>query len=91
MSCLFPIFPLIQSRHRFARLPFVSLPEAKMVLESYHAQQNLAMSASFTAAATAGTRRQRNARCSTPLGLTESESPPLRAQAPRLTEGRLSQ
>ena len=37
-----------------------TLPEAKMVLESYHAQQNLTMSASFTVAATAGTKRKVN-------------------------------
>jgi hypothetical protein len=37
-----------------------TLPEAKMVLESYHAQQNLAMSASFTATGTAGTKLKVN-------------------------------
>jgi hypothetical protein len=35
-------------------------PEAKMFLVSYHAQQNLAMSATFTAAASAGTKRKIN-------------------------------
>jgi hypothetical protein len=33
-----------------------TLSEAKMVLESYHAQRNLAMSATFTAPAPAGTK-----------------------------------
>ena len=37
-----------------------TLPEAKMVLESYHAQQNLAMSATFTTTGTAGTKRKVN-------------------------------
>jgi hypothetical protein len=37
-----------------------SLPEAKMVLESYHAQQNLATSATFTATAPAWTQRKLN-------------------------------
>jgi hypothetical protein len=37
-----------------------TLPDAKMVLESYHAQQNLAMSATFTATGTAGTKRKVN-------------------------------
>ena len=37
-----------------------TLPEAKMVLESYHAQQDLAMSASFTATGTAGTKLKVN-------------------------------
>jgi len=37
-----------------------TLPEAKMVLESYHAQQNLAMSATFTATASAGTKQKVN-------------------------------
>ena len=46
--------------HREIRWRRTTLPEAKMVLESYHAQQNLAMSASFTAPATAGTKRKVN-------------------------------
>ena len=37
-----------------------TLPEAKMVLEAYHGQQNLAMSATFTATAPAGTKRKIN-------------------------------
>ena len=37
-----------------------TLPEAKMVIESYHAQQNLPMSATFAPTATAGTQRHVN-------------------------------
>jgi hypothetical protein len=43
--------------HREIRWRRATLPEAKMILESYHAQQNLAMSATFTATAPAGTKR----------------------------------
>jgi hypothetical protein len=46
--------------HREIRWRRATLPEAKMVLESYHAQQNLAMSATFTATGTAGTKRKVN-------------------------------
>jgi hypothetical protein len=46
-------------------------PEAKMVLESYHAQQNLSMSATFPATAPAGTTRNEN-------GQTESLEPELK-------------
>jgi hypothetical protein len=46
--------------HREIRWRRATLPEAKMVLESYHAQQNLAMSATFTATAPAGTKRRVN-------------------------------
>jgi hypothetical protein len=46
--------------HREIRWRRATLPEAKMVLESYHAQQNLAMSATFTATAPAGTKRKIN-------------------------------
>ena len=35
-----------------------TLPEAKMVLESYHAQRNLAMTATFTASVPSGTERK---------------------------------
>ena len=42
--------------HREVRWRRATLPEAKMVLESYHTHQNLAMSATFTATAPAGTR-----------------------------------
>src|SRR5262249_54032300 len=44
--------------HREIRWRRATLPEAKMVLESYHAQQNLAMSATFTCDASAGTKRK---------------------------------
>ena len=37
-----------------------TLPEAKMVLEWYHAQQNLPMSAAFMATAPAATKRKAN-------------------------------
>ena len=37
-----------------------TLPEAKMVLESYHAQRNLAMTATLTASAPSGTKRKVN-------------------------------
>jgi hypothetical protein len=46
--------------HREIRWRRATLPEAKMVLESYHAQQNLAMSATITAIAPAGTKRKVN-------------------------------
>ena len=46
--------------HREISWRRATLPEAKMVLESYHAQQNLAMSATFTATAIAGTKRKVN-------------------------------
>ena len=46
--------------HREIRWRRATLPEAKMVLESYHSQQNLAMSATFTTAAPAGTKRRVN-------------------------------
>jgi hypothetical protein len=35
-----------------------TLPEAKMVIESYHAQQNLLVSGTFTATTSIGTRRK---------------------------------
>jgi hypothetical protein len=41
--------------HREIRWRRATLPEAKMVLESYNAQQNLAISATFTATAPAKT------------------------------------
>jgi|SRR5262249_43874746 len=44
--------------HREIRWRRATLPEAKMVLESYHAQQNLAMSETFTASAPAGTKQK---------------------------------
>ncbi len=46
--------------HHEIRWRRATLPEAKMVLESYHAQQNLATSATFTATASAGTQRKVN-------------------------------
>ena len=46
--------------HREIRWRRATQSEAKMVLESYHAQQNLAMSASFTATGTAGTKLKVN-------------------------------
>jgi hypothetical protein len=46
--------------HREIRWRRATLPEAKMVLESYHAQQNLPMSATFMATALAGTKRKAN-------------------------------
>jgi hypothetical protein len=46
-------------------------PEAKMVLESYHAQQNLSMSATFPATAPAGMTRNEN-------GQAESLEPELK-------------
>src|SRR5215813_6542663 len=48
--------------HREIRWRRATLPEAKMVLESYHAQRNLATSATFTATAPAGARREVNER-----------------------------
>src|SRR5215813_14069538 len=46
--------------HREIRWRRATLPEAKMVLESYHAQHNLPMSATFMATALAGTKRKAN-------------------------------
>jgi hypothetical protein len=46
--------------HREIRWRRATLPEAKMVLESCHTQENLAMSAAFTATAIAGTKRKVN-------------------------------
>ena len=46
--------------HHEIRWRRATLPEAKMVLESYHAQQNLAAAATFTAIAPAGTKRKAN-------------------------------
>jgi hypothetical protein len=46
--------------HREIRWRRARLPEAKMVLESYHAQENLAMSTAFTATVIAGTKRKVN-------------------------------
>jgi hypothetical protein len=46
--------------HREIRWRRATLPEAKMVLESYHAQQNLPMSATFMATAPDGTQRKVN-------------------------------
>jgi len=46
--------------HREIRWRRATLPEAKMVLESYHAQQNLPMSATFMATAPAATKRKAN-------------------------------
>ena len=43
--------------HREIRWRRATLPEAKMVLESYHAQQNLPMSAIFTTTAEAGAKQ----------------------------------
>jgi hypothetical protein len=43
--------------HREIRWRRATLPEAKMVLESYHAQQNLSMSAAFSTSAPAGTTK----------------------------------
>jgi len=44
--------------HREIRWRRATLPEAKMVLESYHAQQNLAMSSSFTVSSPIETKRE---------------------------------
>ena len=44
--------------HREIRWRRATLPEAKMFLKSYHAQQNLAISATFTATAIAGAKRK---------------------------------
>ena len=57
--------------HREIRWRRATLPEAKMVIESYHAQQNLPMSASFMATALGGTKRKAN-------GQTESMETELR-------------
>ena len=57
--------------HREVRWRKATLPEAKMVLESYHAQQNLSMSATFPATAPAGTTRNEN-------GQAESLEPELK-------------
>ena len=46
--------------HREIRWRRATLSEAKMVLESYHAQQNLPMSATFMATAPAGTKQKVN-------------------------------
>ena len=46
--------------HREIRWRRATLPEAKMVLESYHAQQNLPMSAAFMATAPAAKKRKAN-------------------------------
>jgi len=46
--------------HREIRWRRATLPEAKMVLESYHAQRNLAMTATLTASAPSGTKRKVN-------------------------------
>ena len=46
--------------HREIRWRSATLPEAKMVLESYHAQQNLLMSATFMATAPTGMKRKVN-------------------------------
>jgi hypothetical protein len=46
--------------HREIRWRSATIDEAKMVLESYNAQQNLAMSATFTATASAGTKQKIN-------------------------------
>jgi hypothetical protein len=46
--------------HREIRWRRATLLEAKMVLESYHAQQNLAMSGTFTATAPTGTQQKVN-------------------------------
>ena len=43
--------------HREIRWRRATLPEAKMVLETYHAQQNFATSGTFTATVPAGTKR----------------------------------
>ena len=43
--------------HREIRWRRATLPEAKVVLESYHAQQNLAMSATFAPTTSVGTKR----------------------------------
>src|SRR5437763_1759753 len=43
--------------HREIRWRRATLPEAKMVLKSYHAQQNLAMSGSLTVSSPIETRR----------------------------------
>jgi hypothetical protein len=57
--------------HREVRWRRATLPEAKMVLESYHAQQNLSMSATFPATAPAGMTRNEN-------GQAESLEPELK-------------
>jgi hypothetical protein len=44
--------------HREIRWRRATLPEAKMVLQSYHAQQNLAMSLSFTVSSPIETKRE---------------------------------
>jgi hypothetical protein len=46
--------------HREIRWRSTTLPEAKMVLESYHAQRKLAMSPGFTVNAPAGTTQIRS-------------------------------
>ena len=46
--------------HREIRWRRATLPEAKVILESYHAQQNLPMSATFMATPPTGTKRKVN-------------------------------
>jgi len=46
--------------HREIRWRRATLPEAKMVLESYHAQRNLPMSGTFMATAPTGMKRKVN-------------------------------
>ena len=48
--------------HREIRWRRATLPEAKMVLKSYHAQQNLAMSGSLTVSSPLETRREQKLR-----------------------------
>jgi hypothetical protein len=60
--------------HREIRWRRATLPEAKMVLESYRAQENLPMSAAFMATASAATKRKANGqveRIETELGNTQ--------------------
>lgn len=52
--------------HREVRWRKATLPEAKMVLESYHAQQNLSMSAAWSTSAPAGTTRNENGQAESP-------------------------
>ena len=66
--------------HREIRWRRATLPEAKMVLEFYHAQENLAMSAAFTATAIAGTKRKVNGQADSgefAVGLVSSDLAPL--------------
>src|SRR5580704_18761179 len=57
--------------HREIRWRRATLPEAKMVLQSYHTQQNLSMSATFPATAPAGMTRNQS-------GQAESLEPELK-------------